>query len=570
MRKDDAYSARSEDSISPKLSLQGDINDALAVQISLGSAKRFPTVGELYQGRFDDIAQAIDPQSFDPNLKAEKSEDANLIVRHRAGSTQTTLSLFDQNIKDAIFSFSGLNQFGTVVTSYKNVDQVRQYGVELIVEAKDVLIQGLDVDANLAWIDAKTIKNASNPAAEGVQFPRIPKWRSNGTLRYRIADPVKLALGWRSASRPNSDLFGRVRGDAFGFQSEYLTVDARLNWRLTPRLELGAGIDNLFKPQIDHWEERAFRNLPTLGAVAPDAQVDAALTAWPGASFQSYRLPEHPGDAAMVHLALPAGEEGQAMRDVFVSPQGRVLASLDPECRIMEVVQRLHGQLLIGKKGSWLVELAASWAIVMILTGLYLWWPKGRGAAGVIWPRLSAGRTALWRDAHAVTGFWVSGLAMILLLTGLPWADVWGSAFKAVRAEMGWVKGVQGWTIGGRPTGDVDHAEHDHAAMMASGSGSAMPSVSINQIVRQAHRANLDFPVVVTPPGQSLPFGGDLAFGAVGSAAHHGAVTLAWSGLRARKPVTTLRRIALPHLAGDHHWIILPIVLPEPPWARPA
>jgi iron complex outermembrane receptor protein len=246
VRREDAYSARSEDSISPKLSLQGDINDAFAVQISLGTAKRFPTVGELYQGRFDDIAQAIDPQSFDPNLKAEKSEDANLILRHQAGRMQTTLSLFYQNIKDAIFSFAGLNQFGTVVTSYKNVDQVRQYGVEMIVEVKDVLIQGLDVDANLAWIDAKTIKNASNPAAEGVQFPRIPKWRSNGTLRYRIADPLKLALGWRYASRPNSDLFGLVRGDAFGFQSEYLTVDTRLNWRLTPRLELGAGIDNLF------------------------------------------------------------------------------------------------------------------------------------------------------------------------------------------------------------------------------------------------------------------------------------------------------------------------------------
>ena len=142
----------------------------------------------------------------------------------------------------------------------------------------------------------------------------------------------------------------------------------------------------LFKPQIDRWEERAFRNLPTFGAVAPNAQVDAALAVWPGASFHAYRLPEHPGDAAMVHIALPAGEGGQAMRDVLVSPQGRVLASLDPDWRIMDVVQKLHGQLLIGKKGSWLVELAASWAIVMILTGLYLWWPKGRGAAGVVWP----------------------------------------------------------------------------------------------------------------------------------------------------------------------------------------
>ena len=30
----------------------------------------------------------------------------------------------------------------------------------------------------------------------------------------------------------------------------------------------------------------------------------------------------------MIHLALP---DGHAMRDVFVSPQGKVLGSLDPE-----------------------------------------------------------------------------------------------------------------------------------------------------------------------------------------------------------------------------------------------
>ena len=248
-RKDDRYPTRTDNSFSPKLSLQGELTDALAIQISLGTAKRFSTVGELYQGRFDDISQAIDPQSFDPNLKAERSEDANFILRYRSGKVQTTLSLFYQNIKDAIFSFSGLNQFGTVITSYKNVDQVRQYGVELMVEAKDILVDGLNVDANLAWIDAKTVKNAANPAAEGVQFPRIPEWRSNGNIRYRVAEPVKASIGWRYASRPNSDLFGQVRGDAYGFQTEYFTVDTRLTWRLSKQLELGAGIDNLFNDQ---------------------------------------------------------------------------------------------------------------------------------------------------------------------------------------------------------------------------------------------------------------------------------------------------------------------------------
>jgi len=276
----------------------------------------------------------------------------------------------------------------------------------------------------------------------------------------------------------------------------------------------------LFKPQVEHWEERAWRGLPTTGAVSPDAQVGAAMAAYPGATFHSYRLPEREGDAVLVHLALsPAA--GAGMRDVFVSPQGHVVGSLDPARRIMQVAHDIHGQLLLGKRGSWIVELAASWAIVMILTGLYLWWPRGRGLAGVVWPRLAGGGGAVWRDLHAVTGFWVSGFALVLLLTGLPWADVWGSAFKAVREELGWTSGAQDWTIGGRAADAGEHAEHDHAAMIASGApmpaGShvmpdgkvmTMSPVSLSEIVAEAKSQHLPFPVIVTPPGMPQAFGG--------------------------------------------------------------
>ncbi|MBC2666813.1 PepSY domain-containing protein [Novosphingobium flavum] len=281
----------------------------------------------------------------------------------------------------------------------------------------------------------------------------------------------------------------------------------------------------LFKPQLDHFEERHFRDLPTAGAVSPEAQVAAALAAHPGAQLRTYRLPEAAGDAAMIHVSLPgpSGSAG-AMRDVFVAPQGQVLGTLDPDWRIAQVAHDVHGQLLLGPRGSWLVELAASWAIVMILSGLYLWWPDGRGLAGVVWPRLGAGRRVMWRDLHAVTGFWVSGLAMVLLLTGLPWADVWGSAFKAVRTEMGWMKGPQDWTIGGKAAdsaGDAgEHAGHDHAAMMAGpapmplgrhvmpdGTMMTMTGASLNQIVARAKGEHLPFPVIVTPPGMAQGFG---------------------------------------------------------------
>lgn len=254
----------------------------------------------------------------------------------------------------------------------------------------------------------------------------------------------------------------------------------------------------LFKPQLDRWEERDFRGLAAEAAVSPNAQVEAALAATPGASFYAYRLPEQAGDAAMIHLGRPGG-----MLDVFVSPQGEVLGSLDPESRLSATIKRLHGSLMIGRLGDWLVELAASWAIVMIVTGLYLWWPRGRGGAGVVWPRLRGGRRVFWRDLHAVTGFWVSGLALVLLLTGLPWAGVWGGAFAAARAELGLVSGAQNWKTGAATV----HAEHDHAAMRHTPPAGGQDLSQLTLYVREAETRGLAFPVLVLPPGAPQAFG---------------------------------------------------------------
>jgi len=246
----------------------------------------------------------------------------------------------------------------------------------------------------------------------------------------------------------------------------------------------------LFKPQLDRWQERSWQNLPAQGAVAPSRHVATALAAYPGARFDHYRLPQVAGDAPVVHLALA----DRTMLDVYLSPQGRVLGSLDPDTTISGTVRRIHGELLAGRTGSWIVETAGSWAIVMVLTGLYLWWPRGSGLAGVVWPR--GGRATRWRDVHAVTGFWVAGLAMVLLVTALPWAGVWGDGFRIARAELGWVKGRSDWKIG------AEHVEHDHAAMIAATPAAAEPNApTLDTIVAAAAAQSLPTPVMVKPPG---------------------------------------------------------------------
>lgn len=258
----------------------------------------------------------------------------------------------------------------------------------------------------------------------------------------------------------------------------------------------------LFKPQIERWEERSWLGLSTAGAATPDRQLAAVLAANPGALFNHYRLPREPGDAAMVQLGLPDGK----LREVFVSPQGQVLGSLDPQARISAVVARIHGSLLIGRWGDWLVELAASWTIVMILTGLYLWWPRPLRFAGTLWPRLSLRGRPLLKDLHRVTGFWIAGLVLVMLASGLPWAGVWGSAFAWARAELGWVKGAQDWKVGA----DGGHAGHDPGmAMPMASHETAGAGLSLSAFVAKAQAERMAFPVLVLPPHAMQAFGPD-------------------------------------------------------------
>ena len=238
------YVARKEDAISPKIAGEARLANGTLVQLSLARATRFPTVGELFQGSLNGDG-TFNVNSFDPNLKPESSYDLNALVSHDFGKVKLTGSFFFQRVDDTIFSFTGFNQNGITTSSFKNIDRTRQMGFEAIFESRDWLIEGLDVDANFAYIDAQTVSNPAARAAEGVQFPRIPKWRVNGNLRYAVTDALQASLGLRYATRPNTDLLGLQRGDTFGFTSELFALDARVNWAVTQQLRFSAGVDNL-------------------------------------------------------------------------------------------------------------------------------------------------------------------------------------------------------------------------------------------------------------------------------------------------------------------------------------
>jgi uncharacterized iron-regulated membrane protein len=186
-------------------------------------------------------------------------------------------------------------------------------------------------------------------------------------------------------------------------------------------------LNDLTMPAL-HRVEAAAKPLP------PSRLIRSALAAHPGSATR-IDLPGEPTRPAKVYVQ-PA--DGPPLH-VMVDPgSGRVLGDFVYTRTLVGFAEVMHGSLTLGPWGDALVELAACWALVLIATGLFLWWPRGRRSmAGVLWPRLAARGRAFWRDLHAVTGVWTVALTAFLILTGLPWAVVQGPLVRGAVAAMG-------------------------------------------------------------------------------------------------------------------------------------
>ncbi|MCG2462555.1 PepSY domain-containing protein [Flavobacteriaceae bacterium F89] len=120
---------------------------------------------------------------------------------------------------------------------------------------------------------------------------------------------------------------------------------------------------------------------------------------------------------------------------LYLNPgTGRATGEIPESTTDMFKVRKLHGELWMGGFGTKIVELVASWLIVLLITGLYIWWPSGKFKwKGFFIVRTGQGKRTFFRDLHAVTAIWFSGLLIMILLGGLPWTDVFGGSFKWVQ-----------------------------------------------------------------------------------------------------------------------------------------
>jgi uncharacterized iron-regulated membrane protein len=185
----------------------------------------------------------------------------------------------------------------------------------------------------------------------------------------------------------------------------------------------------LFTPEINHILYRSLEDVPARAEAPLAASVLVQRTA-DQTQGQLLRMTVPSGAEKSVQMLIrtPSDES----RTAFIDPyDGKLLGSI-PEGGVMQIVRKIHSLQYFGFWASCLIEIAAGWAIVLALSGIFLWWPRGR-SGGVLSVRGTPKIRMFWRDLHAVTGLFVCGLIVFLAVTGMPWSMVWG-------------KYVQDWT----------------------------------------------------------------------------------------------------------------------------
>ena len=255
----------------------------------------------------------------------------------------------------------------------------------------------------------------------------------------------------------------------------------------------------LFQDQIEGAINRPLLTVEARSqSLLPEAWAHAASAATPG-RVTAVATPADPTRSAQVMIKTPSG----ASRTVYIDPHtGRVLGHID-NGGIMQVVKRLHSLDIAGPIANLMVEVVAGWAIVMVATGIVLWWPKGV-KGGVVTVRGKPNQRLFWRDSHAVIGIFAGVIIVFLAATGMPWSAFWGKEVRSITTQAGW----------GRPPApnaiDV-HADHNPGrrlvpwALEETAMGE-MPGMdhharlTLNDAVMAADAAHLPRPYIVGLP----------------------------------------------------------------------
>lgn len=154
-------------------------------------------------------------------------------------------------------------------------------------------------------------------------------------------------------------------------------------------------------------------------------KVDAALPA--DVNVKGVVVSSSPDEAYKVNLSKPKKAA------VYVNQYTGEVIGKDERLPFFRTVFRLHRWLMDSNPGNgavfWgkmIVGASTIAFVVILLTGLVIWWPRNRKMLkNRLQIAFKKGKNRFWYDLHVAGGFYAMLLLLVMALTGLTWSFEW-------------------------------------------------------------------------------------------------------------------------------------------------
>lgn len=234
------------------------------------------------------------------------------------------------------------------------------------------------------------------------------------------------------------------------------------------------GLVMMFYPQIEQWQYPHLVQVDANKSAAPlnkpltaTQQLDIVKAAYPGFRVRQYQPPQAADRSARFKIV----SRRTPTQIIFLNPySGEILGQLSARDTWYSIADDIHGTLMLskvkvgeqnlGKLGDALIELSAGFSLLLLITGIYLYWPKKNRSTAQTkkfyaikhwlgW-RFSKNKhgnlsRSSWKSIHASLGIWLSVILVFFVLTGMAWTGIWGqqlvqpwSSFPTEKRASSW------------------------------------------------------------------------------------------------------------------------------------